>query len=391
MSRIFGSYPDREIKTDPQVDPAQSEHSMSMRYLVRALIKYNASDLHIKVGRPPLYRINHKLVPAKMPQLNRDQVESILTGILSERQIDELRRKRQIDLSFQMGDYGRFRCSVYFQKDTLAAVVRMIPMTLPSFEELGIPVVLKDLCARRRGLLLVTGATGAGKSTTLSAIVQHINESRHVHILTIEDPIEFVYKDQKSSITQREVGHDTHSFQEGLYAGLRQDPDVIVIGEMRDPDVIRTALTAAETGHLVISTLHTNNVKNTIERILDVFPGDVRNQVRIELASTLVGITSQQLIVKADGSGSVVASEVMVKSPAIEGLILRNEVHQIPEAISNSSNYYKMQTLNKDLERLVRKGLICIEDALKASDNPDDLQLTLQGIVHDEGYKRQSA
>ncbi|MCM2322302.1 MAG: type IV pilus twitching motility protein PilT [Oligoflexia bacterium] len=364
---------------------------IDMRYLVRALIKYNASDLHLKSGRPPLYRINGKLIPAKMEELTQDQLEQIIFGVLSGKQRVELEERRQVDLSFHMKDLGRFRCHVFYQRGGISAAIRIIPMVIPTFEELGVPDVLKELCQRPRGLLLVTGATGSGKSTTMAAMLQHINETSHVHILTIEDPIEYVYRDLKASITQREVGSDTHSFKDGLYAGLRQDPDVIMIGELRDCDLIQVALSAAETGHLVISTLHTKDAAGTIDRILEVFPADAQNQVRIQLASVLVGVVSQQLLVRSDGAGRVPACEVMVKSPAIENYILRNEVEKLPEAIGTSNNYYKMQTMNQALEKLVNAGTITAEEAIKSTSNPDDLRLRLSGLTREQGYEMASS
>ncbi len=220
-------------------------------------------------------------------------------------------------------------------------------------------------------------------------MIQHINETRPVHILTIEDPIEYMHRDQKATVTQREVGADTQSFTDGLYAGLRQDPDVIVIGELRDHATIQIALTAAETGHLVISTLHTKDARSTVERIVDVFPGDQMNQVRIQLGSSLIGVVSQTLVVKRDGMGRVPVCEVMINSPTIENFILKNEMDRIPEAMSNSSNYYKMQTFNQDLEKLVASGVITKEEALKVSPSPDNLKLRLSGVVREEGYQVQ--
>lgn len=381
MSRIANSQP-------PESAGAQT---IDMRYLVRALIKYNASDLHIKVGRPPLYRINGKLIPAKMSELGADLAESIILGILSNKQKAELETKRQVDLSFEVKELGRFRCHVFYQRGGISAAIRTIPSAIPSIEELGVPDVVKELCRRPRGLVLVTGATGSGKSTTLAGLIQSINENNYLHILTIEDPIEFVYRDAKATITQREVGSDTNTLQEGLHGGLRQDPDVIVIGELRDCEMIQLALTAAETGHLVISTLHTNDAASSIKRILDVFPAGGQNQVRIQLASVLVGVLSQQLLLRADGGGRIPACEVMVKSPAIESYILKNEIEKIPEAISNSNNYYKMQTMNQALERLVNSGKVTAEEALKAASNPDELRLRLSGMTRDQGYEVSSS
>ncbi|MGE0614298.1 MAG: type IV pilus twitching motility protein PilT [Bacteriovoracia bacterium] len=374
----------------PEVNGAQAgprnAAQIDMRYLVRALIKYNASDLHIKVGRPPLYRIHGKLIPAKMPQMTAPQVEKLLSDVISPRQIAELSQKLQVDLSFRMGELGRFRCNVFYQRGSLSCVIRMIPFTVPKFDDLGIPGVIKELCFRPRGLVLVTGSTGSGKSTSLAAMVQHINENRPVHVLTVEDPIEFMYRDQKATVTQRELGSDTHSFEDALFAGLRQDPDVIMIGELRDPKTIQFALTAAETGHLVLSTLHTKDAISSIERILDVFPGVSRNQVRIQLASTLVAVISQTLLIRADGSGRIPACEVLINSPAVESYLLKDELSRIPEAMATSNNYYQMRTLNQELERLVKASLITQEEALKVSPNPDDLRLRLSGVSAQEGY-----
>lgn len=366
-------------------------HQIDMRYLVRALVKYNASDLHLKAGRPPLFRVNGRLIPAKMTALTAEQVENILQSTLSVRQLTELEKNLQVDCSFKVGEIGRFRCNVFYQKGTLSAVIRLIPMTIPKLEDLGLPAVLKELSQRPRGLVLITGATGNGKSTTLAALVQHINETRHVHVLTIEDPIEYMFRDEKGTVTQREVGSDAHSFADALHAGLRQDPDVIMIGEMRNIEVIQTALTAAETGHLVLATLHTNSAKAAIERVLDVFPSDAQNQIRIQLASTLVGVVSQHLMVRADGAGRIPACEVMIKSPMVENIILKNELERLPGVIDNSNTYYKMQSLDRDLGRLIKAGLIHQDEALKIAENPDNLRMKLNGVEHQEGYVIKSA
>ena len=361
-------------------------NQFTMKYLIKALVKYNASDLHLKVGRPPLFRINGKLIPAKMPELTEHLAQSLIFGLLSAKQMVQLDEQRQVDLSFSLKEYGRFRCNVYYQRQTLSAAIRMIPLVVPQLDELGVPAVLKELVSRPRGLFLITGATGAGKSTTMAALIQHINETSNVHILALEDPIEFVYKDLKATITQRERGSDILSLADGLQAGLRQDPDVIVIGELRDCEMIQTALTAAETGHMVIATMHTNDARGTIDRILDVFPGEEQNQVRVQLSSALIGVVSQQLVLRADGTGRVPACEVMVKSPTIENHILKNKLELIQEAISNSSDYYKMQTMNQCLEKLVRSGIVTAEEAVKSSNSPDDLRLALAGLSRDDGY-----
>jgi len=381
---------DERVSTESilkKIEPvAKSTRRMDMNYLVRALVKYNASDLHIKAGRPPLFRINGKLVAAKMPPFDVALVEEILKGILTPKQFAEFEEKKQIDLSFRIQDFGRFRCNVFQQRGSMSAAIRMIPFTVPKLDDLGVPAVLKELVQRPRGLILVTGATGSGKSTTLAAMVHHLNENENVHILTIEDPIEFVHRDMKASISQREVGSDALSLEDALHAGLRQDPDVIVIGELRDAKTIHAALTAAETGHLVIATLHTNDAKSTIDRVIDSFPADSQNQVRIQLANCLVAIISQQLLVRTDRSSRVPACEILVKSPAIEEHILRNEVNRIQEAIAGSNSYYKMQTMNQALEQLVLSGTITVDDALKVSPSPDDLKLRLSGVQRGQGF-----
>lgn len=384
---------DSEVTTETGA-VAATRPSLTLKYLLRALIKYNASDLHIKVGRSPLYRINGKLIPAKMPELTKEQAESILIATLSDRQRRDLEEKRQVDLSVNLEGLGRFRCNLFYQRGMLSAAIRMIPVAVPAFDKLRLPPVLKELCLRPRGLFLVTGATGSGKSTTMSALIQYINEVKHCHILAIEDPIEFVYRDVKAAITQREVGSDTLSFQSGLISGLRQDPDVIVIGEIRDKDTLQAAITAAETGHLVVSTMHTNDAKSTIDRILDIFPPEAQAQVRVQLAASLVGVLSQRLVPRADGSGRVPACEVLVKSPTIENALVKNEREKIPEIMANSATYYKMQTMNMALEGLVAEGLITLDEAMRNSTNPDDLALRFSGITrgesngHEEGATR---
>lgn len=365
---------------------AEAPAGHSLRYYINALAKYNASDLHLKSGRPPLYRINGKLVAAKMPPLTEENVQELAYETISDEQVKELEKKRQIDFSFHVKDVGRFRCNIYYQRGAISAAIRMIPFTIPSLETLGMPLVLKELVQKPRGLFLVTGATGCGKSTTLASLVQFLNETTHIHILIIEDPTEFVYKDIKASISQREIGSDALSLEEALFAGLRQDPDVIVISELRDYKMIQGALTAAETGHLVIATLHTNDAKSTIDRIIDVFPPEAKNQVRIQLASSLIGVSSQQLLLRKDGKGLVPACEIMIKSPSIAEYILKNQLEKIPDAISTSSTYYKMQSMNLALEKLVKTEVVTAEEALKASNSPDDLALRLAGMVKEIGY-----
>jgi twitching motility protein PilT len=357
----------------------------TMKYLLHALVKHGASDLHIKSNRPPMYRINGKLVAAKMGDLATDVVKEILFSVLTTKLMGEFERNLQVDFSFAVEGMGRFRANVYMQRGTPAGVIRMIPLTVPSLEQLGLPSVLKELALKKRGLILVTGPTGSGKSTTMAAILNHINEHRHAHIVTVEDPIEFIYRDQKSSICQRELGTDANTMMDALVGALRQDPDVITIGEMRDIKTVETALTAAETGHLVVSTLHTHDAKSSIDRIIDVFPSDAHNQVRIQMSSSLLAVISQKLVPRADREGRVPVCEILIKSPTIENLILKGELDKIPEAISNSTTYYKMQTFNQALEKLVMSGTITNEDAIFASNSPEDLKMRLSGFRREDG------
>lgn len=356
-----------------------SARKIDMGYLVRALIKYNASDLHLKVGRPPIYRINGKLVPTKIPPLTEQETEALIFEVLPSAQLPTLYQERTVNMSFSLTNLGRFRCSVYYQRGTIAMAVRMIPLVVPSLDELNLPLVLREFCEREKGLVLVTGGSGAGKSTTLAAMLRHLNENHSIHIITIEDPIEFIHRDRKASITQREVGTDVKTVLEGLYGAMRQDPDVLILGELLQRETILQAMMAAETGHLVMATLHTSDAKSAITRVLDVFPPEAKHQARIQLASSLVGVVTQQLVPRLDG-GMIPACEVLVKSPVIEAYILENELNRIPSAIESSNDYYQMQSMNQALLKLVKRKFISPESALKASPAPKDLQLILDGI-----------
>lgn len=374
------------LRENVEIRDEQTRRGFHIRYLIKALIKYNASDMHLRVGRPPLYRISGKMIPAKMEEMTQRDLEFLLDEILNQKLKAELETRKQVDFSFSIKDYGRFRCNIFYQKATLAAAIRMIPFAVPDINGLGLPDVVKELCMRQKGLILVTGATGMGKSTSLAAMIQYMNENRYSHILDIENPIEFTFQDVRSTITQREVGTDVLSVQDALVSCLRQDPDIIVIGELREKEMIQAAITAAETGHLVLATLHTNDAKSTIDRILDVFPAEQQNQVRLQLASSLLAVISQRLLSRVDQQGRILACEVMIKSPLIESYLLKNERHRIPDAIENSSDYYKMQSLNQHLERLIRLGRVSMEEAKKVSSNPEELEMVLAGISRKEGY-----
>jgi twitching motility protein PilT len=360
---------------------AEQPKLASIQSLLKGLVKHKASDLHVKVGRPPLYRINGKLLPAKLPPLSGEDVKRLAYSTMTQKQIAEFEENLQIDFGYLVPGLARFRTNVFMQKGTLAFVIRVVPLEVPVFESLGLPEVIAELALKPRGLLLVTGATGSGKSTSLAAIVEHINRTARAHVVTIEDPIEYIFEDKIGTISQREVGVDALTLQAALRGALRQDPDVIMIGEMRDFATIQTAITAAETGHLVVSTLHTNTAAQSIDRIVDSFPADGKNQLRLQLASCLIGVVTQRLVRRADGQGRVLACEVLTKSPTVEKLIMENRINELEPAMESSNLYYKMQSMNQALERLVREGVVTQEEALLHSDKKEDLTLKLSGMV----------
>lgn len=353
----------------------------SIHSLLKGLVKHKASDLHVKVGRPPLYRINGKLLPAKLPSLTHEDVKKLAYSTMTAKQIKEFEENMQIDFGYLVPGLARFRANVFMQKGTLAFVIRVVPLEVPVLSSLGLPSVLQELCLKPRGLLLVTGATGSGKSTTLAAMVEHINRNHRCHIVTIEDPIEYIFDDKMSTVSQREVGVDAVSMQVALRGALRQDPDVIMVGEMRDFQTIQTAITAAETGHLVVSTLHTNTATQALDRIIDSFPPEAKNQLRLQLANSLLGVVTQRLVRRADGNGRVAAVEVLSKSPTVEKMILDNKINDIDAVLESSNLYYKMQSMNQALEKLIRDGVITQEEGLANSDKKEDLTLKLSGMV----------
>jgi len=343
-----------------------------------ALVQRGGSDLHLKVGRPPLMRIKGELLPTEYPVVGKEEVKKLLLPMLTEMQIKKLENEREIDFSYLVEGLARFRGNIFHQMGNLGAVFRVIPVQIMTIDELKLPPVLKELIFRNQGIILVTGPTGSGKSTTLAAMIDYLNMNRSDHIITIEDPVEFVHRDKKCEINQREVGFDTRSFSEALKRALRQDPDVILVGEMRDPETISIAMTAAETGHLVFSTLHTNDAKQSIDRIIDTFPPEQQHQVRMQLAMTLCAIISQRLIKKLDGSGRVAVIEVMINTPTIRKMIEEGKIGAIDKAIHDSASLYKMQTMNQHLFQLVKEGTITQEGALSVSNNPNDLRIMFQ-------------
>lgn len=351
---------------------------MKIDEYLRFLVSQQGSDLHLKVGRPPLMRIKGELIPSGYPVVGKDEIKDILLPMITDFQAKKLEDERELDFSYLVEGLARFRGNIFHQMGNLGAVFRVIPVQIKTVDQLNLPQVLKEIVFKNQGIILVTGPTGSGKSTTLAALIDHLNENRNHHIITIEDPVEFVHKDKKCVINQREVGFDTRSFSEALKRALRQDPDVILVGEMRDSETITIAMTAAETGHLVFSTLHTNDAKQSIDRIIDTFTPEQQHQVRMQLAMTLCATVSQRLIKKSDGTGRVAVIEIMIVTPTIRKMIEEGKVGAIDKAIQDSASLYKMQTMNQHLFQRVNEGVITKEDALSVSNNPNDLRIIFQ-------------
>jgi len=355
---------------------------MALNDLLKTTFERKASDLHIKVGVPPVLRIDGRLVPLENEKrLVQDDTIGIASSIMNAQQKARFNEKNELDMAYAVPGLGRFRVNVFKQRGSIGLVFRMVPAKILNFEDLLLPQVLMKVAQEQRGLILVTGTTGSGKSTTLAAMIDYINTSRTSNIVTIEDPIEFLHRDKKSIVNQREIGSDTFSFGDALRSALRQDPDVILVGEMRDFETISIALTAAETGHLVLSTLHTVDTTETINRIISVFPPYQQKQVRMQLAAVIKGIVSQRLVSRADGKGRVPAVEVMLGTMSIrEAIIDDQKTRQIPTIISQGMVHYGMQTFDQSLLALYKKGLITYEEALLSASNPDDFALKVKGI-----------
>jgi twitching motility protein PilT len=355
---------------------------MELNEILTVAVKARGSDIHIKSGLPPVVRIDGTLRPIpNASRMSPDQMQRIAFGIMNEKQKTTFQDKLEMDLSYGVPGLGRFRVSVYMQRGTIGMVFRSIPYNIPSLDSLNLPPALKKIALEERGLVLVTGTTGSGKSTTLAAMIDYINEHRTCNIITVEDPVEYLHKDKKSIISQREIGFDTLSFANALRGALRQDPDVILVGEMRDMETIETALTAAETGHLVMSTLHTVDAAETINRVIAAFPPYQQRQIRTQLASVIKGVVSQRLVARADGKGRVPAVEVMLATARIRECIDDKEkTKQIHEAIAQGVISYGMQTFDQSLMSLYSKQLITYEEALRQSSNPADFALKVSGI-----------
>jgi twitching motility protein PilT len=349
----------------------------TMHDLLTIMIERGASDLHITTGTPPQIRLHGKLTPlTQFERLTPQDTQRLAYSVLNEGQKQKFEEDNELDLSFGIQGLARFRCNVYRQRGAVAAAIRVIPIKIRSFDELGLPPVVEQLADRPKGLILVTGPTGSGKSTTLAAMVDKINNERTEHIMTIEDPIEFVHHHKKCLVNQREVFSDTHSFKNALKYILRQDPDVVLVGEMRDLETISAALTIAETGHLTLGTLHTNSCAQTINRVIDVFPTTQQSQVRAQLSLVLEGVLSQQLIPTTDGRGRVMSLEIMVTTPAVRNLIREEKIHQIYSSMQ-AGQKFGMQTMNQSLHDLVQKRKITREEALNRSMLPEELSQLL--------------
>ncbi|MFQ5524901.1 MAG: PilT/PilU family type 4a pilus ATPase [Thermoanaerobaculia bacterium] len=363
----------------PHSGPSQpSGATAHLDQLLRLMTDKGASDLHLRPKRPPLLRVHGKLIPVDSEPIGTEVIKEMVAMILTPGQKVQLEDKMSVDLGYGVAGLARFRGNVFRQRGTLAAVFRRIPYEVQSLEDLELPEVLREMTHIKSGLILVTGPTGSGKSTTLAAMMKYILGHRPIHVITIEDPVEFLFADDLATVSQRQIGTDTVSFPEALRNALRQDPDVILVGEMRDPETVATVITAAETGHLVFSTLHTNSATQSVDRILDTFPGDQQRQVRLQLGQILKGVISMKLVDRQDGSGQVAALEIMRASPRINDLVEKGETEPLLEEIESSVSYYRMQSMNQSLLSLMVHGTISYEEAMHQSIDPEDLSLKLR-------------
>jgi twitching motility protein PilT len=353
----------------------------SLAEMLQKALQTGASDLHLTIGTPPQMRVDGTLRPLEMPALTPADTKRLAYSVMTDAQKHTFEEKWEIDFSFGIKDLCRFRANVFTQRGAVAGVFRLIPFEIRSFEALGLPPIVQKLCDKPRGLILVTGPTGCGKSTTLAAMIDKINRERHEHILTIEDPIEFLHSHKNCIVNQREVNNDTHSFSDALRVSMREDPDVVLIGEMRDLETVESALRIAETGHLTLATLHTNSAAATINRIIDIFPSNQQPQIRAQLSMVLEGVLCQTLMPRANGTGRVMAMEIMITTSAIRNLIREDKVHQIYSSMQTGQEKYEMQTFNQSLAQLVLARQITEGDALTKSPNVDELkELIRRGV-----------
>ena len=349
---------------------------MDIAEILKEVVEQKASDLHLAVGVPPVVRIDGHLQGLDFPSLSANEARELIYSILTQDQRQKLETEWETDLSYSLYGQARFRVNAYFNRGSLGAAFRLVPVHIKTIEELGLPQVIHSFCNKPRGFVLVTGPTGSGKSTTLAAIIDEINATRADHIVTIEDPIEFLHQHKRCVVNQREVGSDTKGFPAALRSALRQDPDIILIGEMRDLETIQIALTAAETGHLVFATLHTQDCPQTIDRMIDVFPPYQQGQIRVQIAASLEGVVTQQLLPKATGQGRAAACEVLIATPAARNLIREGKTHQL-YTVMQTGGQQGMQTMNASLAELVRRGEVTRELAMRRSSQPEDLERLL--------------
>lgn len=356
----------------------RGEFTMELDELLKFGMQKKASDVHIKSGCPPIFRIFGELYRANTPPLSEEEAKRLIYSALKDEEREKFERTKELDTAYVIPGVARFRVNCYYQRGRIGAAFRIIPLKVPTIDELGLPPVVKEFCERPRGFIVVTGPAGSGKTTTQAAMINYINERFPCHIITVEDPIEFVFEDKQAIINQRELHQDTHSFANALRAALREDPDVILVGEMRDLETIALAITAAETGHLVISTLHTTDAIGTIDRIIDVFPTHQQQQIRVQLSMNLVGIIAQRLLKRADGKGMVAAFEILVGTPAVRALIRDGKTPQL-FSILQTGMKQGMTTLERYLADLVMNGIVTKEEAMAHANDPDQLEELLAG------------
>jgi twitching motility protein PilT len=379
IDMIYGAAPQAEPGGAASIWEGARTDELHINDLLELVIQWRGSDLHLAAGSPPVIRVNGDLRPIPdVPVLNGSQIRQMVYSILTQKQREKFEKELELDTSYALPGKGRFRVNVFLQRDSVGAVMRAIPYQVIDYDSLGGPPAVKTWAYLPRGLVLITGPTGSGKSTTLASLIDIVNRERSVHIMTVEDPIEFLHDHKRSLINQREVGEDTHSFASALKHVLRQDPDVILVGEMRDLETISTALTAAETGHLVFATLHTQDAPQSIDRVIDVFPAHQQQQVRVQLASALQGICTQQLIPTSDGNSRAIACEVMVATPAVRNLIREGKTHQV-YSVLQAGGRYGMVTMDMSLVQLVRSGRITLDMAIERCSNEEDLRRQMNG------------
>jgi twitching motility protein PilT len=381
IDSVYGTHPDAPAIPEPRAEDDTAADGIHVNELLETVLALHGSDLHLTAGSPPVIRVHGELRPVEgHDKLNGSEIREMLYAILTQKQREKFENELELDCSYTLPGRSRFRVNVFLQRDSVGAVMRAIPYEIVGLDQLGLPSSIRQFADLPRGLILVTGPTGSGKSTTLASLVDIINQEKALHIMTVEDPIEFLHTHKRAVVNQREVGEDTHSFAEALRHVLRQDPDVILVGEMRDLETIQTALTAAETGHLVFATLHTQDAPQSIDRVIDVFPSHQQQQIRVQLAASLQGIVTQQLLQTADAQGRAVAAEVLIATPAVRNLIREGKIYQI-YSLMQAGAKWGMTTMDQNLASLVRAGRVTMDTALERCANEDDLRRLAQAPV----------